>query len=220
MRYFAEQNRKFIDMGGIKVYHGIFPVVYPTTPGIWGPILRFDNKTMLGGSQEVQNFIGTPLQILRFLISGTAHYYDSTGYAAVLHEGDMLIVNPGNQALQSIIANSDEENENELLEIWITSNSNKKVHHLQSAGETAFNSPFQRTTFAAGTSLDFEGGKSGTSIILSVLHGMVRANGNQLNYGDIAIVPSKEPLRLEFEKPTDLFQVEIQNQSNGEGNEE
>jgi redox-sensitive bicupin YhaK (pirin superfamily) len=212
MKYIAEQSRKFVDMGGIKISHAIYPVVYPPTASGWAPVIRFDNKVMLAGRQEVQSFTGSPMQIIRIVISGTTAYYDSTGYTAVLNEDDVLVVNPGNEALQSVVYNADEDQENELLEIWLTSNNGNPAHSMQALSSQK--GCLARTKFEAGTSFDIAGSKKENNIILSVLYGKVMANGNHLHYGDVAIFSLENPVHLEFERSTDVFQIEVENQLN------
>jgi hypothetical protein len=209
MKYIAEQNRKFTDMGGVKISHAIYPIVYPPETTGWGTVIRFDNKTMQGGRQEIQNFTGSPIQIIRIVISGTAAYYDSTGYSTVLNQDDVLVVNSGNGALQSVLYNSEDGQENELLEIWLTSNTNSLNHILKTL--SSHNSGLGRTKFKAGSSYDITGSKTGNSIILSIICGTVLANGNYLNYGDVAIFSLENPIHLEFEKPADVFQIEVEN---------
>lgn len=209
MRYIAEQNRKFTDMGGVKISHAIYPVVYPPVATGWGTVIRFDNKVMKAGRQEIQNFTGSPMQIIRIVISGSAAYYDSTGYSTVLNQDDVLVVNPGNGALQSVLYNSDDGLENELLEIWLKSNSNGLNHILHTLNSD--NSGLGRIKFKAGTSYDITGSKKTHSIILSILCGAVLANGQYLNYGDVAIFSLENPIHLEFERSADVFQIEVEN---------
>jgi len=211
MKYITEQNRKFTDMGGIKISHAIYPVLYPPEAGTaWGPVIRFDNKIMLAGRQEVQNFTGSPMQVIRIVISGTIVYYDSTGYTTVLNEGDVLVVNLGREVLQSILHNADENLENELLEIWLTSNSTTPNYTTQILNSN--NSGLGRIKFKGGTSYDIAGGKKDNNMIISVLSGRVRAGDNSLNYGDVAIFSLENSIHLEFERSTDIFQLEVENQ--------
>lgn len=220
MKYVAEQDRKFTDMGGVKIHHSIYPVVYPVGENGWSPVIKFDNKHILAGGQEVQSFVGSPVLVIRILISGTIAYYDSTGYRTVLTNNDILSVNTGNELLQSVLNNADEAEDSELIEIWLESgNFNRKYEFhsdLAKRGAGRFctlTAPEQGErqkiwlrvgSFAQGDSYEINDQPDGCSVLLFVVTGLVNANSNKLAYRDTAFFCG-EAISLEFESAADIF---------------
>lgn len=227
MKYVAEQDRKFTDMGRVKIHHSIYPVVYPVCDNCWGPVIRFDNKQILAGGQEVQSFVGSPLQIIRMMINGTATYYDSAGYRTVLGNNDILSINTGNEVLQSVLDNADPTEDNELIEMWLQSDDPQQKYEFHSGpvkretghfytlvapGQTGNENDAQKIwlrigQFAQGHSYEIKDLPSGHSAIFFVLNGLAIANGNRLAYRD-AIIFCGEDIRLEFESAADIFLME------------
>jgi len=229
MKYVAEQDRKFTDMGGVKIHHSIYPVVYPVSDNGWGPVIRFDNKHILAGGQEVQCFAGNPVQIVRMMVNGTASYYDSSGYRAVLNNNDILLINTGNEALQSVLNNAEETEDNELIEIWLQSEDPEKKYEFYSAPPKRETGRFYNLIALEQTSSENDGQKiglrigsfagggnheiikqpAGHSVILFVLNGSVTANGSRLAYRDTMIFCDSE-INLEFERAADIFLMEVE----------
>jgi redox-sensitive bicupin YhaK (pirin superfamily) len=226
MKYIAEQSRKFIDMGEVKTYHSIYPVVYPPNQSSWGNIIRFDDKVMLPGKQETQNFTLSSIHVIRVLINGSAEYYDSTGYGHTLNEQDTLLVNGGKNSLQSTLYNANETDECELLEIWIDADSETKEHRFspatknQKEGElydlmsmSAQNDhingyivrKLKRGNFAEGTSLRLIRETKEDTLIVFVLSGKLSVNGYTLGFRDAGVFTSENEVLLQFEKNTDLI---------------
>jgi redox-sensitive bicupin YhaK (pirin superfamily) len=228
MKYVAEQDRKFTDMGGVKIHHSIYPVVYPVSDNGWGPVIRFDNKHILAGGQEVQCFAGNPVQIVRMMVNGTASYYDSTGYRAVLNNNDILLINTGNEALQSVLNNAEETEDNELIEIWLQSGEPEKKYAFHSGPAKRETGRFytlialEQTnsenggqkiglrigSFAGGGNHEIKDLPAGHSVILFILNGSVTANGSRLAYRDTVIFCEAD-VSLEFERAADIFLMEI-----------
>jgi redox-sensitive bicupin YhaK (pirin superfamily) len=224
MKYLAEQDRKFTDMGGVKIHHSIYPVVYPVGENGWSPVIMFDNKHILAGGQEVQSFVGSPVLVIRILISGTIAYYDSTGYRTVLTNNDILSVNTGNEVLQSVLNNADEAEDSELIEIWLESgNVNRKYefhsnlakretgrfYTLTAPEQTEMESEGQKVwlgagSFAQGDNYEIKAQPGGCSVLLFVVTGLVNANTNRLAFRDTAIF-CDEVISLEFESAADIF---------------
>nr|WP_067054045.1 hypothetical protein [Mucilaginibacter sp. L294] len=230
MKYFAEQDRKFTDMGDIKSYHSVYPVVCPTADTEWGPVIRFDSKVLLPGKQEIQNFIGYPLQVIRVMISGNADYYDSYGFRATLSENDTMVVNTGHTSLQSVLHNTDDCADNEFLEIWLLSahehkncvyysgSLNEKTGHLYTIlnnlgngqeDDSEHGKRLQTGAFEAGTTYKVETITEGHTIILFVFNGEMTANGQVLGYRDAVIFKNEAYIYLAFTKLTKLFMIEL-----------
>jgi redox-sensitive bicupin YhaK (pirin superfamily) len=229
MKYVAEQDRKFTDMGGVKIHHSIYPVVYPVSNNGWCPVIKFDNKAILAGRQEVQSFVGGPVQIIRVMINGSASYYDSTGYRAVLNNNDILSVNIGSEVLESVLDNADESEDNELIEIWFESHNSdiKYQYHASPANKEAGSfytlmAPeqtdeedneqkkwFRIGTFRQGGIYEIKDFPARHSIIVFVLNGAAMANGNRLAYRD-TIIFCGEDIRLEFESNATIFFMEME----------
>ncbi|RFZ85128.1 hypothetical protein DYU05_05875 [Mucilaginibacter terrenus] len=235
MKYVAEQDRKFTDMGGVKIYHAIFPIqLSPTDDTTWGPVIRFDNKVLLPGRQEVQHFIGKPIQILRIAINGSVDYFDSWGYRTILGEQDALLINSGKDILSAVIQNNDDQADTELLEIWLLSNADEKTYQfhsgpvsrekgkfytLISAGDDSDNHQLQQKiairigTFNTGLTETIRDIAEGHRIILFVFNGEVIANGQQLKYRDTAIFSGEASITMEFKKDTNLFLMDLRKQT-------
>ncbi len=229
MKYVAEKNRKFTDMGGVKTYHSLYPVVYPPANTGWGQVIRFDNKMMSPGGQEVENYVGAPMQIIRMMLNGSADYFDSSGYRTVLNGHDTLLVNPGTELLQSVIHSSGENDEAEFLEIWLSSAVNDKMYEFHSAPSQPENGRFYTLmapetdsvgnrkswlrigTFEARTTFEIEATTPAKNIILFVLNGGLTANGQYLSYRDTAIFSTDNAIKMKFEKPTTLCMLETGN---------
>ena len=231
MKYVAEQDRKFTDMGGVKIYHSIFPIrLSPTENKTWGPVIRFDNKVLLPGRQEVQHFIGKPIQILRVAINGSVDYFDSWGYRTILGEQDALLVDSGKDILSAVIQNNDDQADTELLEIWLLSDEDENTYQFHSGPASREKGKFYTListeesldndqlrgkmsvrigTFSAGVTETIHDIADGHQIILFVFNGEVIANGQQLNYRDTAIFSNDSSIALEFKKETNLFLMEI-----------
>ena len=228
MKYVAEQDRKFTDMGGVKIYHSLYPVVYPVSDNGWGPVIKFDNKHILAGGQEVQSFVGSPVKVIRMMINGTASYYDSTGYRTVLSNNDILSIAAGNEVLESVLDNAEETEDNELIEIWLQSDDTDKKYEFhsspakretgrfytliaqeQTAKEDAKKKWLRIGSFAKGSGYEIKNGQAGHSVILFVLNGSLIANGNRLAYRD-TIIFCGEDINLEFESPADIFLMEME----------
>lgn len=226
MKYLAEQCRKFVDMGSIKIHHSIYPVVYPPVKSVWGNIIRFDDKVMLPGKQEIQNFTASPMHVIRILINGSVEYYDSTGYGHTLNEQDTLLVSVGKNTLQSTLYNANETEESEILEIWIDADSESKGHCFnpvqknQKEGRLyelmSLSQPqdhvseqvvrkLKRGNFAAGTSLRLNRETSEDILVVFVLSGQLSANGYTLGFRDTGIFSMENEALLQFEKNTDLI---------------
>ncbi|MDP9079613.1 MAG: hypothetical protein M3O71_19465 [Bacteroidota bacterium] len=229
MKYVAEQDRKFTDMGSVKVYHSIYPEVYPVSDNGWGRVIKFDNKHILAGGQEVQSFVGSPIQIIRMMINGAASYYDSTGYRTVLGDSDILLINTGNEVLQSVLDNAEQNEDNELIEIWLQSNDSDKKYEFHSGPakrktgrfytliapeQTCKEYPEQKKwlrigSFAMGSSYEIKNVPAGHSVILFVLNGSATANGNDLAYRDTIIFCNKD-IQLDFEAAADIFFMQVE----------
>jgi len=223
MKYVAEQHRKFTDMGGVKIHHSIYPVIYPVAGNCWNPIIKFDSKQILAGSQEAQSFVGSPVQIIRMIINGTIAYYDSTGYRTLLTTTDSLLVSPGNEVLQSVLDNSEEGEDAELIEIWLQSAAADKKHEFHSGPaklETGLihtvitpnqndKTGLQVASFAPGDNYEMKGLSADHSVLLFVLNGLVTANGNRLGYRD-TIIFCGEDIKLEFESAAHIFMMKME----------
>jgi redox-sensitive bicupin YhaK (pirin superfamily) len=230
MKYIAEQDRKFTDMGGIKIYHSIFPVRFSPEDKAWGPVIRFDNKVLLPGRQEVQHFIGSPVHVLRVVINGSADYFDSSGYRTVLGEQDAFSVNSGKDILSAVLQNNDDQTDTELLEIWMLSSQDERSYQFHSgpAGRekgkfhTVFSTddkddndkPQQKKSlrigaFNAGLSQTISNIAEDHQLIFFVFNGEVIANGLQLKYRDSVIFSDVNSIALEFITDTNLFLMEI-----------
>jgi redox-sensitive bicupin YhaK (pirin superfamily) len=230
MKYIAEQERKFTDMGGVQIYHSIYPVRYSQPDKAWGPVIRFDNKVLLAGRSDVQHIIGCPIQIIRIAINGSADYYDSWGYRTVLGEQDTLAVQSGREVLSAVLQNNDDQANTELLEIWLKSNNEEQGYEFHSGPASrdkgrfytlvSTNDPEENNqqqqkkwlrigSFNAGVSQNLTDIAVGHRVILFVFNGEVTANGQQLNYRDTAIFSVEGNIALEFRKDTNLFVMEI-----------
>jgi redox-sensitive bicupin YhaK (pirin superfamily) len=230
MKYVAEQDRKFTDMGGVKIYHSIFPVKFSPDDKAWGPVIRFDNKVLLPGRQEVQHFIGSPIQVLRIAINGSVDYFDSWGYRTVLGEQDTLSVISGKEILSAVLQNNDDQTDTELLEIWLLSNQDERSYQFHSGPASREKGKFYTVisnddkdendqpqqkkslrigTFNAGQNYTIHEIPDGQRLILFVFNGEVSANGQQLNYRDTIIFSKDSSISLDFKKDTNLFLMEI-----------
>jgi redox-sensitive bicupin YhaK (pirin superfamily) len=233
MKYVAEQDRKFTDMGDVKIYHSVYPMVYPPVDSEWGPVIRFDNKVLLPGKQEVEHFIGSPIQIIRVAINGAADYYDSWGYRTVLNEQDTLAVNTDNGLLSTVLHNTDNCADTELLEIWLLSDDNEKDYKFHSSPANRTKGKFYTMiskdserdktqqdkwlrlgAFTEGSTYTIADISEGHTIILFVFNGEVAANGQQLSYRDTAIFHGDNRIVLEFGKSTNLFMMELGKKEN------
>jgi redox-sensitive bicupin YhaK (pirin superfamily) len=235
MKYIAENNRKFTDMGGVKIYHSIFPVRLSAEEKSWGPVIRFDNKVLLPGRQEVQHFIGTPVQVIRVAINGSADYFDSWGYRTVIGEQAALSVISGNEVLSAVLQNNDDQIDTEILEIWFLAgrednnyqfhsgpiNREKgKFYTLITTGDNEGSSTEQKKifrigTFSAGTKQQISGIAAGHRLVFFVFNGEVTANGQLLNYRDTALFADGGNIDLEFKMDTNLFMMEIGQEVSG-----
>ena len=228
MKYVAEQDRKFTDMGGVKIYHSIFPVKFSPDDNAWGPVIRFDNKVLLPGRQEVQHYIGSPIQVLRIAINGSVDYFDSWGYRTVLGEQDTLSVISGKEILSAALQNNDDQADVELLEIWLLSGHKERSYRFHSGPASREKGKFYTVisddekdedeqqkkslkigTFNAGQNLMLNDIAEGQRIILFVFNGELSANGQQLHYRDTIIFSQGNSVALEFKKDTNLFLMEI-----------
>ncbi|WP_143020915.1 hypothetical protein [Mucilaginibacter gossypii] len=216
-------------MGDLKVFHSIYPTTYPNEAIKWGQIVRFDDKTIMPGRQEIQNFIGIPMLIIRLIINGSGAYYDSTGYRKILRERDTLVVGYDESTVQSIFYNYDETQEAELLEIWLMSKSNERIRLFDTLTETrdgnfneASDAPsigpdsillqdghwLRRSTFKRNSDHKIEGGIY-DSIIVFVLSGTVIANSIRLGFRDGIMLSMNDTVDLYFEEDTDLLLIQL-----------
>ncbi len=230
MKYVAEQDRKFTDMGGVKIYHSIFPVRMKPEDNAWGPVIRFDNKVLLPGRQDVQHFIGSPVQVLRIAINGEADYFDSWGYRTVLGEQGILAIDTGNEILSSVTQNNDDQTDTELLEIWMLPGQEESSYQFHSGPVGREKGKFYTVvftdekenangknqkkwlrigTFKAGANHTISAITAGHLLIFFVFNGEVTANGCQLDYRDTVIFSGEASIFLEFNKDTNLFLMEI-----------
>jgi redox-sensitive bicupin YhaK (pirin superfamily) len=231
MIYITEQDRKFTDMGGVKIYHSIYPIRYRSKDTAWGPIIRFDNKVLPPGHQEVQHFIGSPVQIIRVAINGTTDYYDSCGYRTVLSEQDSLVINSGVDIMSAVLQNTDDQIDTELLEIWLSSSNDETSCRFHSWPVNRKKGIFYTTmlnysdtgnvdqqqkkmlymgSFNAGTNHAIASATEGNIIILFVFNGELIANGQRLGYRDTVIFSGDANIQLDFETDCNLFILEIE----------
>jgi redox-sensitive bicupin YhaK (pirin superfamily) len=229
MKYVAEQDREFTDMDGVKIYRSICPPANYPVETIWGPIIRFDNKVLLPGRQDVEHFTDIPIQVIRIAINGITHYYDSWGYKTALGEQDILEVNSGKDTMSATLQNMDDQTETELLEIWLSSNNNERSCQFHSLPINRENGRFYNMIstnaengepqqkkwlhmgfFVKGTSHTLNKITQGNLIILFVFNGSLTANNQQLLYRDTAIFSHDASIQLHFKKDTNLLMMEIE----------
>ncbi|TWR24397.1 hypothetical protein FPZ43_18395 [Mucilaginibacter pallidiroseus] len=218
MKFIREQERKFVDMGNVKNHQMIFPVVYPAEGGHWGPVVRFDNKTLVPGGQDIQNFAGSPLQVVRVMISGTATYFDTAGNRVVMHSGDALMVNAGKGALQATLHNTDEKQEDDLLEIWLNMPVPESMFHFQLASiqrEEGWLYPLGfsegltiqlwRGIFGSGSSYTLQPSSDIRYVVIFLLEGGLTINGRALAYRDTVVLKADAPLEMNFDITSEIF---------------
>ena len=228
MKQITEQNRKFIDMVDLKVYHSIYPVIFSPGNSDWGCIIRFDDKIILPGKRDIQNFSGSSLLIVRMLINGSAVYHDATGYRKVLKENDVLVVAYGEEGIQSTYFNFNETDENEFLEIWFKAEASGKRRHFYPANasekvidildipahmdytiDLAKDSWLWRGTIAKNTDHVITQTSTDDSIVLFVLSGSMTVNHVDLNYRDAIILSLTDVINIHFERETDLLIIQM-----------
>jgi redox-sensitive bicupin YhaK (pirin superfamily) len=230
MKQIAETDRKFIDMIDLKVHHSIFPVKFPPTDTEWGNIFRFDDKIILPGRQDIQNFTGSPILMVIILISGAAAYYDSTGYRKVLKENDTLLASYGNDGVQTIIFNFNENEENEFLEILLTTDSTERRRQFFPArvsevdeAKLSFSIPslnddsidlntdswLWRGRFVGDSDHVIDQTSLNDNLILFVLSGSMTVNSRPMTYRDGMSLSLKEKITIHFEKETDLLIIQL-----------
>ncbi|OOQ57832.1 pirin family protein [Mucilaginibacter pedocola] len=220
MRFIREQDRKFVDMGNVKNHQMIFPVVYPVADDRWGPVVRFDNKSLVPGGQELQNFAGSPLLVIRIMISGTATYFDTAGNRVVMHSEDALMVNAGKGALQATLHNTDDTYEDDLLEIWLHMPERDSMFHFQVAsfqrekGQLYLltapekqDTEMRRGLFGPGSVYVLEPSAERRNVVIFLISGTLNINGRVLSYRDTVMLEADGPLTMKFDRMSEIFLI-------------